>query len=104
MGCLQMVAVVDAELANQVLGSGESLSKALEPHLSDLLTSNGAHHSIYTAGTKSPYWQLVRKGMAPAFAPRNIKCVSASPQPEPSSAAEVLDASNHLAACTVCTP
>lgn len=73
---VQMVVVVDAELASQVLGNGEGLCKALEPDLSDKLMSHSGHRTMFSADTNSPYWRLIRKGAAPAFISKNIKCSS----------------------------
>jgi hypothetical protein len=73
--CTQAVIVADAEAANEVLGNGEGLSKALEPDLSDkLLSHRPGHRTMFSADTNSPYWRLIRKGSAPAFKAENIKC------------------------------
>ena len=66
--------VVDAELANIILGNQESLNKALEPDLSDtLLSHRPGHRTMFSSDTNSPYWRLIRKGTAPAFITANIK-------------------------------
>ena len=71
----QMVVVADAELAAVVLGNGEGLAKAMEPHLSDkLLVHRKGHPTLFSSVTNSPYWRLIRKGTAPAFKQENIKC------------------------------
>ncbi len=70
-----MVVVVDAELANRVHGNAEALSKALEPDLSDKLMSHSGHRTLFSSDTNSTYWRLIRKGTAPAFISKNIKCV-----------------------------
>lgn len=70
----QLVVVADAELANSVLGTQEGLSKGLEPDLSDKLLSHGGHRTMFSSDTNSPYWRLIRKGTAPAFIYKNIKC------------------------------
>lgn len=71
---LQLVVVVDAELANLILGNQESLNKALEPDLSDtLLSHRPGHRTMFSSDTNSPYWRLIRKGTAPAFITTNIK-------------------------------
>ena len=70
---LQLVIVVDAVLADIILGSQEGLSKAMEPDLSDALLSHG-HSSMFSSETNSQYWRLIRKGTAPAFISANIKC------------------------------
>ena len=71
---LQLVVVVDAELANLILGNQESLNKALEPDLSDtLLSHRRGHRTMFSADTNSSYWRLIRKGTAPAFITANIK-------------------------------
>ena len=76
----QIVFVADAEVANLVLGAGEGLDKALEPALSDLLLSHRlGHHTMFSSGTNSPYWRLIRKGAAPAFRVENIRCSPALP-------------------------
>lgn len=72
---LQLVIVVDAVLADIILGSQEGLSKAMEPELSDALLSHG-HRTMFSSETNSPYWRLIRKGTAPAFISANIKCAS----------------------------
>ncbi len=71
-----MVVVVDAHLANLVLGNGYKLSKALEPPLSDELLSLKGHPTMFSASTDSEYWALLRKGTAPALNPRNIRCAN----------------------------
>ena len=76
MAWLQLVVVVDAVLADTILGSQEGLSKAMEPDLSDALISHG-HRTMFSSETNSPYWRLIRKGTAPAFISANIKCASA---------------------------
>ncbi|CAL8465333.1 g4868 [Coccomyxa elongata] len=68
-----VVVVVDAHLANLVLGNGYKLSKALEPPLSDELLSLKGHPTMFSASTDSEYWALLRKGTAPALNPRNIR-------------------------------
>ena len=73
MGWVQLVVVVDAALADVILGNQEALSKALEPDLSDALISHG-HRTMFSSETNSPYWRLIRKGTAPAFISANIKC------------------------------
>ena len=74
---LQLVVVVDAELANLILGTQESLNKALEPDLSDtLLSHRPGHRTMFSSDTNSPYWRLIRKGTAPAFITANIKQAS----------------------------
>ena len=71
----QLVVVVDAELANQLLGAREALNKALEPSNSDqLFAQRFGHHTMFSSDTGSPYWRLIRKGTAPAFKAENIKC------------------------------
>ena len=71
--------VVDAELANIILGNQEGLNKALEPDLSDtLLSHRPGHRTMFSSDTNSPYWRLIRKGTAPAFITANIKCALAS--------------------------
>ena len=71
---LQLVVVVDAELASTILGNQEGLNKALEPDLSDtLLSHRSGHRTMFSADTNSPYWRLIRKGTAPAFITANIK-------------------------------
>ena len=71
---LQLVVVVDAELANVILGNQEGLSKALEPDLSDtLLSHRRGHRTMFSADTNSAYWRLIRKGTAKAFITANIK-------------------------------
>lgn len=70
---LQLVVVVDAHLANLVLGNGHKLNKALEPHLSDELLSLKGAHTMFSAGTSSEYWALLRKGTAPALNPKHIR-------------------------------
>jgi cytochrome P450 len=77
--CMQMVVVVDADLASEVLGNGEGLNKALEPDLSDKLMSHGGHRTMFSADTNSHYWRLIRKGAAPAFITKNIKCAALAP-------------------------
>ena len=72
MAWLQLVVVVDAVLADAILGSQEGLSKAMEPDLSDALLSHG-HRTMFSSDTNSPYWRLIRKGTAPAFISANIK-------------------------------
>ena len=72
-GVLQLVVVVDAGMANVILGSQEGLNKALEPDLSDALLSHTGHCTMFSADTNSPYWRLIRKGTAPAFISANIK-------------------------------
>ena len=72
---MQLVIVVDAVLADTILGSQEGLSKAMEPDLSDALISHG-HRTMFSSETNSPYWRLIRKGTAPAFISANIKCAS----------------------------
>ena len=80
--CAQIVVVADAELANQVLGAGEGLNKAMEPALSDKLVSHRpGHPTMFSADTNSPYWRLIRKGAAPAFKVENIKCAADPPSP-----------------------
>ena len=75
---LQMVVVVDADVASHVLGNSEGLSKSMEPHLSDkLLSHRPGHHTLFSSGTNTPYWRLIRKGTAPAFKAENIKCALA---------------------------
>ena len=69
---LQLVMVVyqmlDAELANYILGNHEGLYKALEPDLSDMLLSClPDHRTSISSGTDLPYRRLIRKGAAPAF-------------------------------------
>lgn len=73
MGWVQLVVVVDAAMADIILGNQEALSKALEPDLSDALISHG-HRTMFSSETNSPYWRLIRKGTAPAFISANIKC------------------------------
>ena len=69
--------VVDAELANLILGTQESLNKALEPDLSDMLLSHRpGHRTMFSSDTNSPYWRLIRKGTASAFVTANIKQAS----------------------------
>ena len=69
-----MVVVADAELAAVVLGNGEGLTKAMEPHLSDkLLAHRKGHPTLFSSETNSPYWRLIRKGTASAFKSENIK-------------------------------
>lgn len=76
---VQIVVVVDAELANAVLGNAEGLSKGLEPDLSDqLLSHRPGHRTMFSSDTYSPYWRLIRKGTAPAFKEHNIKCMPPS--------------------------
>jgi hypothetical protein len=71
--------VVDAELANIILGNQEGLNKALEPDLSDtLLSHRPGHRTMFSSDTNSAYWRLIRKGTAPAFITANIKCALAS--------------------------
>ncbi|CAL5223031.1 g5486 [Coccomyxa viridis] len=70
--CWHLVVVVDAVLADAILGSQEGLSKAMEPDLSDALLSHG-HRTMFSSDTNSPYWRLIRKGTAPAFISANIK-------------------------------
>lgn len=70
---MQVVVVVDAHLANIVLGNQEKLNKALEPALSDELLSISGHHTMFSASTDSSYWAFVRKGTAPAFSPKNVR-------------------------------
>lgn len=72
-GVLQLVVVVDAGMANVILGNQEGLNKALEPDLSDALLSHTGHRTMFSADTNSPYWRLIRKGTAPAFISANIK-------------------------------
>ena len=72
---LQLVIVVDAVLADIILGSQEGLSKAMEPNLSDALLSHG-HRTMFSSDTNSPHWRLIRKGTAPAFISANIKYAS----------------------------
>lgn len=72
---MQVVVVVDAHLASLVLGNGHKLSKALEPPLSEELLSLKGHPTMFSAGTDSEYWALLRKGTAPAFNPRHIRCL-----------------------------
>ena len=74
--CEQMVVVVDAELVNRTHGNTEALSKALEPDLSDKLMSHNGHRTLFSSETNSPYWRLIRKGTAPAFISKNIKCAA----------------------------
>ena len=40
------------------------------------LTSDSGHPNLFTAKTGDPQWRLVRKGVAPAFNPQNIRFVS----------------------------
>ncbi len=75
---LQIVVVADAALANRVLGTQEGLSKGLEPDGSDKLLSHGGHRTMFSSDTNSPYWRLIRKGTAPAFIQKNIKCAPLS--------------------------
>ena len=72
-GVVQLVVVVDAGMANVILGNQEGLNKALEPDLSDALLSHTGHRTMFSADTNSPYWRLIRKGTAPAFISANIK-------------------------------
>jgi len=51
----------------------QALSKALEPDLSDKLMSFTGHRTMFSAGTDSAHWRLIRKGAAPAFSPTNIR-------------------------------
>lgn len=38
------------------------------------MTSDSGHPNLLTAKTGDPLWRLVRKGVAPAFNPQNIRC------------------------------
>lgn len=51
----------------------QALNKGLEPDLSDRLMSFTGHRTLFSADTDSPHWRLVRKGVAPAFSPTNIR-------------------------------
>ena len=51
----------------------QALNKGLEPDLSDRLMSFTGHRTLFSADTDSAHWRLVRKGVAPAFSPTNIR-------------------------------
>ncbi|KAK9915327.1 hypothetical protein WJX75_007673 [Coccomyxa subellipsoidea] len=42
-------------------------------HGLDVVTSNAGEPNLLSAKTGDPYWRLVRKGVAPAFNPQNIR-------------------------------
>ena len=60
----------------QVLGSTEALDKALEPSSDLLLAQRKGHPTLFSSSTSSAYWRFIRKGIAPAFIQKNIKCVA----------------------------
>lgn len=51
----------------------QALNKGVEPDLSDRLMSFTGHRTLFSADTDSRHWRLVRKGVAPAFSPANIR-------------------------------
>ena len=56
------------------------LQKKISQHVSRTvctfqLTSNVGEPNLLTAKTGDQYWRLVRKGVAAAFNPQNIRCV-----------------------------
>ncbi len=69
----RMLVASDARIVNMMFGAGEGLDKCLEPPLGNKMISQNGHDSLFTAGTKSAHWRLVRKGTAPAFVMKNIK-------------------------------
>jgi fatty acid synthase len=70
----RLLVAADARAVNLLFGAGEGLDKALEPARADKMISHKAgHHTLFSAGTNSPYWRLVRKGTAPAFVMKNIR-------------------------------
>ena len=69
----RMLVASDARIVNTLFGAGEGLDKCLEPPLGRKMISQNGRDSLFTAGTKSAHWRLVRKGTAPAFVMKNIK-------------------------------
>ena len=69
--------MTDAYAIHQVLGSAEALDKALEPSSDALLSQRRGHPTLFSSSTTSSYWRFFRKGIAPAFVQKNIKCAVA---------------------------
>jgi fatty acid synthase len=70
----RILVAADARAVGLLFGAGEGLDKALEPSRADKMISHKAgHHTLFSSGTNSPYWRLVRKGTAPAFVMKNIR-------------------------------
>ena len=61
------------------------------------MTSDSGHSNLLTDKTGSDLWRLVRKGVAPAFNPQNIRSVSCSAE-----ASALLDA--HMSQYTFSFP
>ncbi|KAI3424890.1 hypothetical protein D9Q98_008274 [Chlorella vulgaris] len=70
-----MVIVADPALWQAALAPGTDLPKAPTVYgtIDQMTSPGGRHPNLLGHGSHSGYWRLVRKGVAPAFSPRNIR-------------------------------
>ena len=70
--CAESVLLCYLDCSSRTLHA-QALNKGLEPDLSDRLMSFTGNRTLFSADTDSKHWRLVRKGVAPAFSPTNIR-------------------------------